>query len=133
MEQKKKTSILILDDEPIVVRRLKSALEKVGYEVEIFTQSVKAIERVQEKSFDIVITDLKMEGPDGMHFLTMVKERWPRTEVIVITGFATTETTKESFQKGVFDFLAKPFRIAEIQDAVQRAEEKIKAGANRRD
>ncbi len=128
MNQEDKTSILILDDEPIVVRRLKPALEKLGYQVETFIQSAKALERIRERDFDIVITDLKMEGLDGMHFLTKVKERSPKTEVIVITGFATMETTKESFQKGVFDFLAKPFKIAEIQEAVQRAEEKIRQG-----
>ncbi len=126
MERKDKLGILILDDEPIVVRRLKPALEKMGYEVETFTRSADALARIEEKDFDIVITDLKMEGVDGMTFLTKVKERSPRTEVIVITGFATMNTTKESFQKGVFDFLAKPFKIAEIQEAVKRAEEKIR-------
>lgn len=128
MERKDKLGILILDDEPIVVRRLKPALEKMGYEVETFTRSADAMARVEERDFDIVITDLKMEGVDGMTFLAKVKERSPRTEVIVITGFATMNTTKESFQKGVFDFLAKPFKIAEIQEAVQRAEEKIRRG-----
>jgi len=128
MEQNEKLSILILDDEPIVVRRLKPALEKVGYQVETFTQSAEALERIEQQDFDIVITDLKMEGVDGMQFLTRVKERSPRTEVIVITGFATMATTKESFQKGVFDFLAKPFKIAEIQEAVERAKQKILRG-----
>ena len=125
--QARKTSVLILDDEPIVVRRLKPALEKMGYEVETFTSSAEALARVAERDFDIVITDLKMEGVDGMEFLTRVKERSPSTEVIVITGFATMATTRESFQKGVFDFLAKPFKITEIQEAVARAEQKIKA------
>ena len=126
MEQQNRTSILILDDEPIVCKRLKSALEKRGYEVEIFFRSSEAFKRIAERDFDIVITDLKMEGLDGMTFLTEVKKRSPRTEVIVITGFATMETAKESFQKGVFDFLAKPFKLGEIQDAVERAEKKIK-------
>jgi len=126
MEDQKPTSILVLDDEPIVCKRLKSALEKRGYEVEIFFRSSDAFKRITERNFDIVITDLKMEGLDGMAFLTEVKKRSPSTEVIVITGFATMETAKESFQKGVFDFLAKPFKLGEIQDAVERAEKKIK-------
>jgi len=126
MEDQKPTSILVLDDEPIVCKRLKSALEKRGYEVEIFFRSSDAFKRITERNFDIVITDLKMEGLDGMAFLTEVKKRSPTTEVIVITGFATMETAKESFQKGVFDFLAKPFKLGEIQDAVERAEKKIK-------
>jgi DNA-binding NtrC family response regulator len=121
-----KTSILILDDEPIVSKRLKPSLEKKGYEVETFTRSADALERVKERRFDIVITDLKMEGVDGMQFLTEVKEKYPETEVIVITGFATMATAKESFNKGVFDFLAKPFKLGEIADVIAKAEAKIK-------
>jgi DNA-binding NtrC family response regulator len=119
-----KSQILILDDEPIVCKRLKPALEKSGYEVETFISSAEAMLRIEEKEFDIVITDLKMEGFDGMTFLAEVKKRSPKTEVIVITGFATMETAKESYQKGVFDFVAKPFKIGEIQEAVKKAERK---------
>jgi DNA-binding NtrC family response regulator len=126
MSEDRKTQILILDDEPIVWKRLKPALEKVGYEVEAFTQSSNAMRRVQEKDFDIVVTDLKMEGIDGMAFMTEVKKRSPRTEVIVITGFATMETAKESFQKGVFDFLAKPFKRGELLEIVKKAETKVR-------
>jgi len=124
MSNQEKTSILILDDEPIVSKRLKPSLEKKGYEVETFTNSTDALKRTRERSFDIVITDLKMEGLDGMQFLTEVKEKSPETEVIVITGFATMETAKESFQKGVFDFLAKPFKLGEISEIISRAEHK---------
>ncbi|HIJ78624.1 MAG: response regulator [Desulfobulbaceae bacterium] len=124
MTDKAQTTILILDDEPIVSKRLKPSLEKKGYEVETFTVSIDAMKRVREKNFDIVITDLKMEGVDGMQFLTEVKSRSPETEVIVITGFATMETAKESFRKGVFDFLAKPFKLGEIADVISRAEKK---------
>ncbi len=129
MEKEHKTRILILDDEPIVCKRLKPTFEKAGYEVETFTDSTKALERTKEQTFDIVITDLKMENIDGMQFLTEVKKRSPETEVIVITGFATMETAKESFHKGVFDFVAKPFKLSEIQDAVRRAEQKKRQGS----
>ncbi len=124
--ENKQTSILILDDEPIVSRRLTPSLEKKGYEVEAFTTSKEALECIEERQFDIVITDLKMEGVDGMQFLTRVKEKYPDTEVIVITGFATMATAKESFNKGVFDFLAKPFKLGEIAEVIARAEAKRK-------
>lgn len=126
MSEQQKTTILILDDEPIVTQRLKPSLEKQGYYVETFTGSAEALKRTRERSFDIVITDLKMEGMDGMGFLSEVKEKSPKTEVIVITGFATMETAKESFQKGVFDFLAKPFKMGEITAAIRKAEQKIR-------
>lgn len=122
----KQTTILILDDEPIVSKRLKPSLEKKGYEVETFTSSADALKRIQERQFNIVITDLKMEGVDGMQFLAEVKGRFPDTEVIVITGFATMETAKESFNRGVFDFLAKPFKLGDIAEVIGRAEAKIK-------
>ncbi len=120
------TTILILDDEPIVSKRLQPSLEKRGYEVEAFTRSEDALRRIDERRFDIVVTDLKMEGVDGMQFLTGVKEKYPETEVIVITGFATMATAKESFSKGVFDFLAKPFKLGEIAEVIARAEARIK-------
>jgi len=119
-EDRKKIEILILDDEPIVCKRLKPAFLKAGYEVETFTDSAHAMARTMEKDFDIVITDLKMEGMSGMEFLTEVKKRSPRTEIIVITGFATLEASKESFQKGVFNFVAKPFKLTDILEMVTK-------------
>jgi len=126
MSNEEKMSILVLDDEAIVLKRLKPALEKAGYEVEAFSRSSDASSRIMEREFDIVVTDLKMEGLDGMQFLTQVKEHSPKTEVVVITGFATMDTAKESFKKGVFDFLAKPFKLGEILETVKKAEKKIK-------
>lgn len=120
------TSILILDDEPIVSKRLKPSFEKKGYEVETFTNSTDALQRIHKRRFDIIVTDLKMEGINGMELLTEVKTKYPETEVIVITGFATMATAKESFNKGVFDFLAKPFKLGEITEVISRAEAKIK-------
>ncbi|MBI5248604.1 MAG: response regulator [Desulfomonile tiedjei] len=118
--------IMVLDDEPIVCKRLKPALEKQGYEVDAFTQSSEAMEQLKQVEYDIIITDLKMKGIDGMQLLGEAKRRSPKTEVIVITGFATMETAKESFHKGVFDFIAKPFKLSEIQEVVNRAEAKIR-------
>jgi DNA-binding NtrC family response regulator len=121
-----KLRIMVLDDEPIVCKRLKPALEKQGYEVDTFTQSVEAMEQIKNIDYDIIVTDLKMKGVDGMQLLTEAKRRSPKTEVIVITGFATLETARQSFQKGVFDFIAKPFKLSEIQEVVKRAEAKIR-------
>ena len=125
-----KLKIMVLDDEPIVCKRLKPALEKQGYEVDTFTESAEAMEQIRRIDYDIIITDLKMKGIDGMQLLGEAKRRLPRTEVIVITGFATMETAKESFQQGVFDFIAKPFKLREIQSVVSRAEAKIREQQN---
>jgi len=119
---KRRTSILILDDEPIVCKRLKPFFQKAGYEAEAYNVPEEALARVKERRFDVVITDLKMEGLDGFTFLSKVKALHPDTDVIVITGFATMETTRESFHKGVFDFVAKPFKLGDILDGVKRIE-----------
>ena len=124
-----KLRIMVLDDEPIVCKRLQPALEKLGFEVDTFTQSLEALHEIQETTYDIIITDLKMKGIDGMRFLQEAKKQHPATEVIVITGFATLDTAKESFQKGVFDFIAKPFKLSEIQEVVTKAASKIRGAA----
>ena len=126
-----KSTICILDDEPIVGDRLKPEMEDDGYEVEVFTDSGSAIKRLTERCFDIFITDLKMEGVDGMGFLEKVKEYCPRSEVIIITGYATIETARESFVRGAYDFIAKPFRIGEIRDAVKKARRRVRKNHNR--
>jgi DNA-binding NtrC family response regulator len=124
-----KLKVLVLDDEPIVCKRLQPVLEKLGFEVDTFTRSVEAMHQIQQTNYDIVITDLKMKEIDGMRFLEEAKKQNPKTEVIVITGFATMETAKQSFKKGVFDFIAKPFKLSEIQEVVTRAAAKIRSAA----
>jgi len=126
-----KSTVCILDDEPIVGDRLKPEMEDDGYEVEVFTDSGSAIKRLAERCFDIFITDLKMEGVDGMGFLEKVKEYCPRSEVIIITGYATIETARESFVRGAYDFIAKPFRIGEIRDAVKKARRRVRKNSKR--
>jgi DNA-binding NtrC family response regulator len=121
-----KTAVCILDDEPIVGDRLKPEMEDDGYEVEVFTDSASAIRRLDERCFDIFITDLKMEGVDGIGFLEKVKECCPGSEVIIITGYATIETARESFARGAYDFIAKPFRISEIRNAVKKAKRRAR-------
>ncbi|MEJ2100678.1 MAG: response regulator [Desulfobacterales bacterium] len=126
-----KTTVCILDDEPIVGDRLKPEMEDDGYEVEVFTDSGSAIQRLDDRCFDIFITDLKMEGVDGMGFLEKVKEYCPESEVIIITGYATIETARESFVRGAYDFIAKPFRIGEIRDAVKKARRRVRKNSRR--
>ena len=123
--------LLILDDEPIVVKRLKPAFQKAGYDVAVFTDSAAALAAFEQNPAHIVITDLKMEGIDGIAFLDRIKAVSPDTGVIVITGFATLETAKESFRKGAFDFVAKPFKLGDIVDCVKRIEGELRDGKDR--
>jgi DNA-binding NtrC family response regulator len=127
--------VLLLDDEPIVGKRLKPALTKIGCEVEVFEDSRKALERLEQFDFDIVITDIRMDEVDGIEILEHVQQKSPRTRVIIITGYAMMSLAKKAMEKGAFDFIAKPFKPDDLRRVVARAAEALglavdfKAGA----
>ena len=121
------TRIMVIDDEPIVGKRIKRLLEKEGYEVSTFIEGQSALNELDRRHFDIVITDLKMEGMDGLNILRIVKEKYHHTKVIIITGVGKWLTATEAFEKGAFDFIIKPFKIEELKNAIQRAEKEIKS------
>jgi CheY-like chemotaxis protein len=116
-----KLQVMILDDEPIVGKRLQPTLTKAGFEVEVFLDPAEALARLGEKEFDIVVTDLRMEGMDGIHILEHVMEHCQHTRVILITGYATVEVAREALVKGAFDFIAKPFKPRELTAVVNKA------------
>ena len=113
--------IMLVDDEPIVGKRLKPALTKYGFEVEVFEDGTQALQRLREKEFDIVVTDVRMEDVDGIQVLEHVLENSQRTKVIIITGYATVEVAREALVKGAFDFIAKPFKPNELRAVIDRA------------
>jgi DNA-binding NtrC family response regulator len=117
--------ILILDDEPIVGERLKPFIEKDGYRVEIFTDPVSALERLESKDFDIVISDIRMRDISGIEVMEKVFQKSRHTMVIMITGYATMELARESLTKGAFDFIAKPFKLKEIRQTIKKAAEAL--------
>jgi len=117
----KTLQIMILDDEPIVSKRLKPALTKYGVEVEVFEDPVKARNRIDEKDFDIVVTDVRMEEVDGIQVLEHIMSRSERTKVIIITGYATVEVAREALAKGAFDFITKPFKPNELRKVINKA------------
>jgi CheY-like chemotaxis protein len=116
-----KLSVLVLDDEPIVGKRLGPALEKWGFEVECFEDPAAALARIGEKEFDIVVTDLRMEGMDGIQILEHLMEHCKHTRVILITGYATVEVAREALVKGAFDFISKPFKPKDLRAVINKA------------
>ena len=124
----KTIEICVVDDEPIVCNRLKPMLEKSGCRVEIFTDSKASLERLSEKKFDILITDLKMKPPDGIELLHFTRNTYPETRVIFITGFATTDTARDSLKGGAVDFIAKPFHMSQLRDLVLKISADIQQG-----
>jgi len=113
--------VLVLDDEPIVGKRLKAVLGKIGCQVETFTDPLRAFDRIAEKQFHIVVTDIVMGEIDGIQVLERVIEKWPQTKVIMITGYAMMAMARRAMERGAFDFIAKPFKPEELRAVVTRA------------
>ncbi len=113
--------VLLLDDEPIVGKRLKPALAKIGCEVEVFEDPEQAMIRLGQKEFDVVVTDIRMDEIDGMQILEFVRQHTPRTQVIMITGYAMMSLAREGMEKGAFDFIAKPFKPDDLRKVIAKA------------
>ena len=113
--------IMIIDDEKIVGDMAKMSLEREGYHVETFLNGETALARLHEDRFDVVVTDLKMKGIDGMEVLKTVKTLYPGTKVIMITAFANLDTAIEALRGDVHDFFPKPVKIKELKASIQRA------------
>jgi DNA-binding NtrC family response regulator len=118
--------LLIIDDERIALKNLEYVMKKEGYEVTGTQSGQNALKLLEEQSFDVVLTDLKMEKVDGMQILKRCNELYPETEVIMITGFATLESAVETMKHGAFYYVAKPFKLDEVRKVVKEAIEKVR-------
>ena len=123
----KNMRILIVDDEKIALRNLEHIMKKEGYDV-VTTQSgaqaIKMLELSLENEFDMVLTDLKMPGVDGMQVLEQSKKICPDTEVVMVTGYATMESAIEAVKAGAYHYVSKPFELDEVRRVVKKALEK---------
>ncbi len=124
--------ILIVDDERIALKNLEHVMKKEGYEVTATQSGPNALRFVEEREFDVVLTDLRMEKVDGMQILRRCRELSPDTEVIMITGFATLESAVETMKHGAFYYIAKPFKLEEVRKVVQEAVEKVRLKSENR-
>lgn len=117
---KVKARVLILDDESIVGERLKASLERAGFAVDSFSSSREALARLREESYDILVTDLKMPAPDGLEIMRAARQLRPGIKSVIITGFATKETAETSLRSGASEFIAKPFKISQLKDLLEK-------------
>ncbi|HKI49657.1 MAG TPA: response regulator [Desulfobacteria bacterium] len=122
--------VLLLDDEPIVGKRLKPALAKIGCNVEVFEEPAVALERLDEKTFDVVVTDIRMDDIDGIQVLEHVRKNSQRTKVIMITGYAMMALAREAMEKGAFDFIAKPFKPDDLRRVIAKAAKELGSSIN---
>jgi two-component system response regulator HydG len=118
--------LLIVDDEEIALRNLQHVMEKQGYRVSACLSGAEAVKYLEKQQFDVVLTDLRMEGVDGMDVLKKCRELQPQAEVIFITGYATAESAVQALKHGAFYYIAKPFRLDEVRKVVAEALEKVR-------
>jgi DNA-binding NtrC family response regulator len=118
---------MVVDDEPIVGRRLRPVFEKLGLEVEVFEDPRTALARFAQASFDIVVSDVRMRGLDGISLLEQVRALSPRVKVILITGHPSPEVAAEAMAKGAFEYISKPFKTDDLRRVVGRAATSLRA------
>ncbi len=116
--------VLVIDDEEVVRISCKRILEPEGYEVQLLAGPEEAFKILGQKPFDLVLTDLKMPGIGGIEILKRVKEDYPDTEVIIITGYGTVDTAVSAMKLGAYDYIEKPFTPETLSAVVRRAIER---------
>jgi DNA-binding NtrC family response regulator len=119
-----KGEILVIDDEDIVRTSCKRLLQPEGYMVETAKSGKEGLQILESRAFDLVLTDLKMPGMDGMEVLLKIKEHWPETEVVIMTGYGTVNTAVRAMKIGVFDYIEKPFTPGDLISLVSKALER---------
>ena len=116
--------ILVVDDEANIRSSLQKVLEREDYVVSTAATAEEALQLLEKGTYHVVLTDQKLPGMNGLELLHIIKERFPATEVILITGYGTVETAVEAMREGAYDFISKPFKRIMIVKVVAKALEK---------
>jgi two-component system response regulator AtoC len=131
-------TVLVVDDDPSIGTVLHALLRQDGIDAEVAHSGAQALSRLEARPFDALITDLRMDGVDGMELLRRVVDRWPDVPVVLITAHGTVPLAVEAMKRGAADFVQKPFDRDEILyvvrkalSAVAHAEERERAGSPR--
>jgi putative two-component system response regulator len=123
MTEKSKGTILIIDDNPLVLKSMAVLLEEHGYDYFQFSNASDAIAASKQLAFDVVLSDLKMPSISGMTLLGKIHCLYPEKPVILLTAYAELENAVEAIQKGAFDFIIKPFVPEYLMNTIKRAVE----------
>ncbi len=113
--------ILVVDDEKVIVRSVQMILKAEGYDIEGASSGKDAILKMEQNSYDLVLTDLMMPEMDGISLIRWLKENRPEVGVVILTGYPSQETIKEALELGIIDYVPKPFTPAVLLDVTQRA------------
>ncbi len=112
--------ILVVEDDPILRQFIGDVLKRKGCNVTSAENGLIALEEIKKKDFDLIISDLKMDGMDGLELLSKVKETSPSPEMIIITAYGSVSTAVEAMKKGAFDYITKPVELKELDIVIDR-------------
>ena len=120
--------ILFVDDDRAILEIVREYLAEIGYHVDVVDNGLAALERIKEKPYHIVFTDIKMPDIDGLELLSAIKEYRPETEVIIVTGHGSMESAIQAMKYGSYDYLQKPFKLNVLKIIIDRIldEKKLK-------
>ena len=120
--------VLIVDDEAQFVDAVVERLGLRGFDADGVTNGQDALEVLQGRSFDVVLLDVKMPGLGGLEVITKIKEKWPRLQVVLLTGHGSTQDAEEGMRLGAFQYVMKPVKIDELVRILLEASEQGGAG-----
>ena len=113
--------ILVIEDEVAVNNNIRKILSKKGYQVDQAVTKEEALQKIDQSAYKLVLLDLKIPGVKGLELLRAIREKRPESMVIIITGYASIETAKETARLGAVAYLPKPFTPTEIRDVTESA------------
>ncbi len=116
----KQMKILVVDDEQKICYLIEALLKLEGYLVDVCLSGTDALERLKNHDYQMLITDLKMPGIDGLELIEKAKKQNPGIRTIMITGYTDVDTVVQALRCGVNDFIKKPFDIFELKEAVEK-------------
>ena len=122
----RRRKVLIVDDDQFTLGSMARALEGESYEVLTATSGAGAIKLLKQDSFDLVLTDLKMPGVDGLEVLRQAGEIAPQTVVVILTAYASLGSAIEALREGAHDYLVKPCSGAELKLRIERGLERVR-------
>ena len=114
-------TVWVIDDESATSDVLAAMLQEIGYDTRVFNQAREALAAYRHGCADVVMTDIRMPGLDGLEFTRALRERDPRATIIILTGFPSVEDAVEAIKMGAADYMTKPFRLEEVRLRLLRA------------
>ena len=117
----KKRKILIVEDEAVVRESVRDWLIDDGYDVDVAENGDEALEKIKKEEFGVIVLDLKLPGIDGLQVFEQAKELKPETKGVIITAYPSKETQEKAKRLGLLDYLAKPFKVADLEKLITEA------------